>query len=695
MRKDIIYILLLLLITDLSIILDIPILRQSLPFIFFTLIPGYLLIGILRLRLEFIEGSVIAASLSIFLLMITGLIINSFYPLIRRPLSLLPISLALNILLLVLMIIYYFRGEEPIQFKTQGNLFPALSSLFFPILTVTGSYLMNKYSVNILLLLVLLSIPVYITLLEVFKKRIGPATYPVALFSISLSLLLMNGLPSNYLIGRDIHGEFVLFKMALMNRHWDMHLGLYDAYNACLSVTVLPVVYKVLLKVPAVYIFKFYYGFIGTLMALAVYLISERILKRSDYGFYAALLFIFQFSFIYILGWCRQLIALVFFAAAIMVLTGDMRRTHKKLLFVIFMVGTILSHYTTAYVFFFLAAITPLLVRVMKRFKVPDNSREFFAASLAVLFFVILFAWYAQATGAPFKSAVSFFTETIRSMSDFFAADMRNNSELAVVGIGISSLPNLLSTVVHDIIFATIGVGALAVILKPEYRKGREYLAAVIICMVILVSFIALPFLSRGYGGTRLFTQLLVILAPLFIIGVDALTGFIRKERWRIPSVIVLLILLFSCTNYLNYHFYGIPYSYSYDGSGERHYETFIYDSEVAASRWLNYHYNEGSVIHGDALTFSRIIYGFNGIPKINPQFFNGTNNTEGGDYIYLRYVNLHEGLVFLDTPSKPPVFNNGSLKIDNTKSIKLYGDLIDKRDLIYDNGGARFLWTI
>lgn len=126
----------------------------------------------------------------------------------------------------------------------------------------------------------------------------------------------MNGLPSNYLIGRDIHGEFVLFKMALMNRHWDMHLGLYDAYNACLSVTVLPVVYKVLLKVPAVYIFKFYYGFIGTLMALAVYLISERILKRSDYGFYAALLFIFQFSFIYILGWCRQLIALVFFAAA-------------------------------------------------------------------------------------------------------------------------------------------------------------------------------------------------------------------------------------------------------------------------------------------------------------------------------------------------------------------------------------------
>ncbi|BAZ98383.1 DUF2206 domain-containing protein [Methanothermobacter sp. EMTCatA1] len=691
MRKDILYILLLLLITDLSIIADIPVLRQSLPFIFFTIIPGYLLVGILKFKFELIEGSIIAAALSIFLMMITGVIINSFYPIIMKPLSLLPLLSSINLLIIALMLIYHLRGEEPLNLKASGNLSAALSSLIFPVLTVIGSYLMNKYSVNTVLLLVLLFIPVYIILLEVFKKKIGPATYPVAIFSISLSLLIMNGLPSNYLIGRDIHWEFYLFRKALMAHHWDMHVEPYSAYNACLSVTVLPVIYKVLLNVPAVYIFKFYYGFIGALMALSVYLISERILKRSDYGFYTTLLFIFQFSFIYILGWCRQLVALLFFAAAVMVLTRDMRRPHKKLLFVVFMVGTVLSHYTTAYVFFFLVALTPLLVRVMKRLKVPDDSRGFFAASLAVLFFVVVFAWYAQATGAPFKSAVSFFTETLRSMSEFFSADMRNNSELAILGIGISNFPNLLSTLVHDTVFALIGAGVLAVIFKEEYRQGREYLAAVIICMGILVAFIALPFVSKGYGGTRLFTQLLVILAPLFITGIDALTGFIGRESWRIPSIIVLLILLFSCTTYLNYHFSGIPYSYAYDDAGERRYETFIYDSEVTGALWLSNHYNETSVIHGDKMIYSRIIYGFSTYPRVDREFFNGTD-TETGGYVYLTHFNLYQRLVFLDYPLAPPRVVNGALKLDNVESINNYKDLIVNMSTIYDNGGSRVL---
>lgn len=41
MRKDVIYFILLLLITDIAVLMNIPLLRQSLPFIFFSLVPGY------------------------------------------------------------------------------------------------------------------------------------------------------------------------------------------------------------------------------------------------------------------------------------------------------------------------------------------------------------------------------------------------------------------------------------------------------------------------------------------------------------------------------------------------------------------------------------------------------------------------------------------------------------------------------
>lgn len=102
-------------------------------------------------------------------------------------------------------------------------------------------------------------------------------------------------------------------------------------------------------------------------MPIAVYLISERILKERKMALYASLLFIFQFSFIYSLGWCRQVIALVFFSLAIMVLTSDLKRSYKKLLF-IFMISTVFSHYTTAYVFTILTFLVPPVVWALKRF---------------------------------------------------------------------------------------------------------------------------------------------------------------------------------------------------------------------------------------------------------------------------------------------------------------------------------------
>ncbi|MCG2829234.1 DUF2206 domain-containing protein [Methanothermobacter sp. K4] len=694
MRKDIFYLLILLALVDITILMDIPVLRQSIPFIFFNIVPGYLLVKIMRLDLELLEKSLLSAGLSISLLIFTGFLLNSTYPIISKPITIGPVLVALNILIFILLTGYYLRSEpsEAHKFNSGNTLFsPVMLSLVFPVLTVIGSYLMNTYHINTVLLGVLLIIPIYLIILTLLGERLHHSAYPMALFNIGLSLLIMNGLPSNYLIGRDIHTEYYLFRTVIMNGYWSVSGAINNAYNACLSITILPAIYRLILDVPAVYIFKLYYGFIGAIMPLAVYLISERILKDRTMAFYAALLFIFQFSFIYILGWCRQLIALVFFSLAIMVLTSSLRRRDKKILFIIFMVSTVLSHYTTAYVFAILTILIPPVAWLIKRFSIGRPKRSyFFGVSVAVLFFVVVFAWYAQATGAPFDDAVKFFKTTFSSMADFFAADMRNNAEQSVVGIGIAQLPNFMSVMIHDTVFFLIAVGFLSIIFHRRDDINREYTAVILISMGLLASFIILPFISKGYGGTRLFTQMLVILAPLFIMGIQELVSLLKRQSLKLPIILLVLVLLFSCVSYLNYHFAGIPYSYAYNSEGERRYETFIFTSEVTAAKWLSS--NGGNfTVNTDTFGYSRILQGFYNPPKLNTEFFTNETKREKG-YIYLRWANVNRGLVFLDSPGRPPRFIGGKLKMDNVEPIGDYKNLIGDKDRIYDNGGTLIL---
>lgn len=714
MRKDILYVFLMLIITDLVIFSDSAYLRPIIPFIFFNIVPGYLLLEILKLdEIKFLERIILSVGLSVSLLMVTGLILNSFYPIILKPLSLIPILISLNILVLFLLIICFLRVEK-INFSCKinnldGNLNPLLFSILFPLLMIIGSYIMNYYSNNTILLVTLISIPIYLIWITISRKKIHHATYPFAIFNIALALLIMNGLPSNYLIGRDVHWEYYFFKTTIQSNHWNAFLHIpYSGYNACISITILPTIYHTLLDISSLYIFKFYYGLLGAVIPLGVYLISERILKDNSMAFYAALLFVFQFSFIYLLGWTRQLIALLFFTLAVMIiLNPGIKDYAKKILFLIFLISTVFSHYTTSYIFLIIIGLIPIILGISKKLS-PISSKlncmerkyekfnfnkknysQFTSISLAILFFIVIFAWYAQVTARPFNDMISFISNTLFSMGNFFAEDMRNNSELALVGVGLGDLPNKMSAYVHQIIFVIIGIGALILLIKPNYTKytiNIEYLIAVIISMGILASFIALPFVSQGYGGTRLYTQLLVILAPVFVIGVQSITKFIKNKNLNIPLILTMLILLFSCTTYLQYHFYGIPYSYAYDNDSVQYYETHIYDSEVVGAQWLH-NYGENITIYSDAFGSSRIRLGFNNYPQINSKLFR-TNQTIDG-YIYLRYVNVNKKLVFTDSPASSPQLINNSLKMDNVENIKLFEHLFRDKNLIYDNGGS------
>ena len=704
MRRDILYILMLLILTDIVVLADVPFLRQSLPFLFFSMVPGYLLIRGLDLRP--LENFVLSVALSLALVMFAGLFVNSLYPLIPEPLSLVPLLVSLNVLVIILLCVRW-KGEGDFSFAGEWKslLSPVVVyPLFLPVLTVLGSYMMNYYSNNIILLFVLFSIPVYVLVLA-FEKRVHPIVYPLTLWCFGFSLLALNTLPSNYLIGRDVHWEYYCFKRSLINHHWNI-FDPYHGYNGCLSITILPAIYKYLLGVSPILVFKFYYPLIGAIVPLPMYVFSRRILHSRKMGFYATLLLMFQFAYIYMGQYQRQLIAFIFFAAAIMILTSSIKESYKKALFIIFIISTVFSHYTSSYVFFAIVALPPFIIwasRHLKGIKLPWKYKGTFSSkNLAIFFFVFMFLWYAQLTGPTFRATSHVIIETFKSMANFFSLELRNYSEQAVLGIGLAHFPNFLSTFVHDTVFLIIGIGVLVLFSRQDYRRryrvNDEYIASTLVILAMLTSFVILPYVSKVYGGTRLFSQLLVILAPCFIIGMRFITDHAKKlitfNQKKVMKIIILtlLILGFLCTTYLQYELCGIPYSYAYDNTGERRYETFIYDSEVTGAAWLNYHGNKSSTIHTDRVGDHRILLGFNKEPKMDHFFFNNTGPFTKGDYIYLRHLNINEGLIFKDTPLRPPRFVNGKLEMDNVEPLTKYLWLFTDKSVIYDNGGSKIL---
>jgi len=140
---------------------DVPFLRQSLPFLFFSMVPGYLLVRGLDVRP--LENFVLSVALSLALVMFAGLFVNSLYPLVPKPLSLVPLLVSLNILVIILLCV---RRNAEGDFSFAGEWKSLLSPvvvypLFLPILTVLGSYMMNYYSNNNILLFVLFSTSIY------------------------------------------------------------------------------------------------------------------------------------------------------------------------------------------------------------------------------------------------------------------------------------------------------------------------------------------------------------------------------------------------------------------------------------------------------------------------------------------------------------------------------------------------------
>ena len=394
--------------------------------IFLTIIPGLLIMLMIKIRgISFWEYLVYTIGLSIAFLMFGGLFINWILPLvgIDKPLSLIPLFISLNAFLLVSWIIAYIRNK----FFSLEVIIPKLNRLsivffivpiIFPILSVLGAITLNNNGLRYLTLIMLGGIAVYVFSIVAFRNKLKENIYPWAILMISISLLLMYSLRSWHISGWDIHQEYQMFQFTKEYFIWRPANFLGHAYNACLSITILPTILNAFLNINDEYIFKLIFQIIFSFVPVIVFFLSRRYVK-SIVAFLASFFFMSQYSFMEQMpALNRQEISILFFALFLIALFEKNFNSSikKNFLLIIFGFSIIVSHYSTTYVALFLFIFVyfiwlffrktenkKIFSKVYQKFNLKGKGiikreKYYLGGILIFLLFVFNFLWSFQLT---------------------------------------------------------------------------------------------------------------------------------------------------------------------------------------------------------------------------------------------------------------------------------------------------------
>jgi uncharacterized membrane protein len=568
-------------------------LKQIFNFLFIILVPGILLMLCFKIRkLKAWEFFVYTIGLSLFFIMIAGLVINWGLPAIgltQHPLSLPPVIICFNIFLIIIGVVAWKRNRD---FKSLTIAIPNLSALnsfffifpmLFPVLSILGAFILNNHGPNILIMIMIVLIALYVLTLRKFRGEVKSSVYPWALWMIAMALLLMVSLTSwNLSLEGDMGPEYKMFLSTDSNNLWNP-LAYRHAYNSCLSITILPEIFLQLGSYSHYSIFNLLFPLLFSLISPIVFLIFKKSFS-THVSFLSAFFFITQIPFMFWLPrLARQEIAFIFFGLIMLsFFSKDIDSKNKKVLFIIFGISLIVSHYSTAYVslaIFFLVNVLDILCKKLKERKNAEKiavnyNRTYLIGSLLLLLFSFAFLWYNQVTFTG-EGIIHLGSNSIKNMADLFNSDLQSSSTKAALSIG-SLYKNLITTpediaefevylrekynlpqselypvssyansklspmdkiylpwtnktefMISSIFFSLIvNLTKLLLVLGFFYlffmllsKKHLEGYFLISLVCCFLLSLITIPFFSTSYNLERLYQHIFIILSPVLVLG--------------------------------------------------------------------------------------------------------------------------------------------------------------------------------
>lgn len=409
-----------LIISDLSLFGFIPFFLLT----YFLVIPGFLILRLLKVSLFSKFNQIIhSVGLSLSVFMFGGLFLNTILPLIgeTKPLTPLNTIIFLNIFTFITGLFSYLKEKNKYFKLIIRNIdYKKILYFIFPILFITqslaGAQTLNNGGSSILSISLLIEIILYCLFIVLKTKKLNKKLiYPLTIYSISASLLLMISMRSSHIIGWDINQEYYVFQLTKKFSQWSIS-NFQNPYNSCLSITILPTMLSFLAKINDEYIFKLLYPLLFSFTPVGLYYLAMNFAKEK-FAFLSSLMLIFYAPFILEIAMlARQEISLLFFV--LILLTYFMKlnilENKKRLLFIVYYFSLVVSHYSTSYIalllfltlFLILLMYSKLEVLLLKIFKpsrhypkvIKKNIQRLLSWKLITLMLLFTLFWNMKAS---------------------------------------------------------------------------------------------------------------------------------------------------------------------------------------------------------------------------------------------------------------------------------------------------------
>ena len=717
----------------LSMVLDVPFVRQVLCFIFFSIIPGFLLLRLVGLKCSNLAETVLfSVGLSIAFLSIIGFLMNGLgsLQLLLQPLSTEPMTIVINVTIFVMIIVDYIKNRDLEPLGVKGVKFWPLMSLFIlPILSIIGVLLIRDYGNNILSISIIIVVAV-IVVLSVVSSRISSKLslyYPLIIVSVVLCLLLSQALISNYQYGSDIQGEYNVFISTKNSSFWDMQTNSYyqqSSDNAMASLTVLPTILSNLLNLDPGWIFKIVFPIFFSLLPLGLYLLYRQYWSEKI-AFLSVIFFISNFAFfMLILQEAKQMIAELFFVILFLILFSKDKHSDssKWVVFIIAFFGLMVSHYAMNYMFLFLALFAWLGGKVFLKTALTKIRATFIVFSLCLSFVWYLYVVQASfGAGGPFGKFVGVIQTTLGNFfSEFFSSASRGGDVQAALGlVSRPSAMHSVGTILYVLTILLILVGFIPLVIKWRKKQfDSTFLAIIFANLVLLISAVVVPRFSGLLELGRLYEIILMFLSPLFVLGTVAIFTAISRFGFRIlkkaPNIgieqkkksyffiltLIILIPFFLFQTGLVYEVTGDPVPSSITLSKNKMEDSYglIHERDVFSAAWISRYGDVGSKwTFTDRASLDLVLNSYSKIDRsmlvllsnsIGKFIAEGTyireENTFSLDsnvtYVYLSQFNIAEGIITWDF---------GSNLHFNISQIPILNGTVGFIDKIYSNGGG------
>ena len=692
-RNFLVFILVLQFIVYALVLFDMPIARQIIVFVYFTTIPGYILVKLLKLNeLDMLETVLFSVGFSVAFLMLVGLFINEFCFFLgfSEPLSLFPLMIILNSFIATGGFLAYIR-KDGINFgkvKTLSVSPLALLFLSLPVLSAVGAIWANAFGNSFILLFMIIATALLIIAGFSLEKMLHPRLYPLAVAMIAISLLFHSSLISNYIVSRsDVNVEYFIFKTTENSAYWNSTNPFFRSEgfqrtNAMLSVTVLPTVYSKLLNMDTAWVFKILFPLIFSFTPLVLYQVWQKYMERK-YAFISTFLFMAQNTFYTeMLGLNRQMIAELFFVLLFLVIFHKKIKPFSKMMcFTIFSVALITSHYGLAEIFALFVSLAFISLFLMKR---PSRN---ITVTMVVFFSVVMFLWYIYTSNsAAFDSLISFGDFVYEQLDQFFNPASRGQTVLR--GLGMEAAPTIWNMFSRAFAYLTeflIVVGFVGLIIKRKtVQLGREYFIFILIATTFLVALVAVPGLANTMNMTRFYHILLFFLAPLCVLGAKFLVKLVSKKEKELGISALLLIVL------VPYFLFQTGFVYEVTGSESwslplsmhrmngywLHYPMgYVYTQDVFSAQWMSQNVDiQNTQLYADASSQTNILTSHSMIYSGYVNILSNVTRVSPTGIVYLNRLNVVEGIIV----GKRYVWN-----------ISEFSPIFDGMNKIYSNGAS------